>query len=74
MKPSIGRIVHFVDERGSHLAAIITWVYADGTSVDLTCFYRQSDIAAHSGGMAFARVRNDGEASEGTWHWPERVD
>jgi hypothetical protein len=74
MKPSIGRIVHYVDERGAHLAALITWVYSDGTSVDLTCFYRQTDAGTHSGGMTVARVHNDGEASHESWHWPERVD
>lgn len=67
MKPSIGRIVHFVDNFLKHNAAVVTAV--EGDTVDLEIFgnvvnrFRYS-IAEQKG----ERVVGD------TWHWPERVD
>lgn len=76
MKPSLGRIVHFVDERGVHLAAIITWAYEDAEqSIDLTAFYRDSDASSNSGGVTVSRVPFSVSVSQPeTWHWPERVE
>jgi hypothetical protein len=72
-KPTIGRIVHYVnlgDSQGLYppecQAAIITGVNEDGT-VALHIFYRTGDF-----------YMQDVEFSEDTqqrrsWHWPERV-
>lgn len=63
MKPSIGRIVHFVFN--GHNAAIITAVNPDGT-VDLHVFGAFDQ-------PLFWRVTEDPSGQvHGTWHWPER--
>lgn len=77
MKPSIGRVVHYVSygtpggEYGSECrAAIITEVpqAAPGVTVGLTVL--------NPTGMFFNRTvpYDDGEHRGGTWHWPERVE
>lgn len=67
MRPSIGRIVHFVTKQNppEHLAAIITGV-VDDHHVDLTVFLR--------GGATFfaTAAEYDGRCVLGSWHWPER--
>jgi hypothetical protein len=83
MKPSVGRVVHYVT-RGSAdgaypakcRAAIIT-----ETDEDAEGFL--SLAVLHPDGLLFARhIRQDdqgpydedGTPRGGTWHWPERVD
>lgn len=67
MKPSIGRIVHYVDSDLTHHAAVITRVHG-GTVVNLHVFWAESIGASpvrtqiSMGDLPFA----------GTWHWPER--
>jgi hypothetical protein len=73
MKPSIGRIVHFVDATASapdvpvHYPAIITKVA--GELVNLTVF-----PDGHSRSYAMPDVQFDGstEPAIRTWHFPER--
>lgn len=71
MKPSIGRVVHYV-ARGSadgkylpeHRAAIINDIYTD-TLVGLTVFNPR--------GLHWVEVEQDEKTKAGgTWHWPER--
>lgn len=72
-KPSIGRIVHFVNaghSLGTYSstcrAAIITDV-KDDTTVTLCVF--------HPKGQAFYEsLTYDASNSGGTWHWPEQVE
>ena len=71
MKPSVGRIVHYVsygtpggEFQPEHRAAIVTGVHPDQT-VSL-CILNPT-------GMFFnERVLFDIDATPGTWHWPER--
>jgi len=88
MKPSIGRIVIFVEQ--SHLeretnqpavakAAIVSAVNEDGT-VDLHVF--QPVTSATHRGSPYSPVTAVGRVpfseidtkSPGSWHWPPRVD
>jgi len=74
-KPSIGRIVHYVVNRGvdegedelEHVPAIVIEVKEDN-SLRLAIFY-------WTGTMYCGSVECDetGEKSH-TWHWPERVE
>lgn len=66
MKPTVGRIVHYVTGAGEHTAAIIVGVH--GAVVNLTIF------SSIPGAVNAARdVVEDGTGfASGTWHWPER--
>lgn len=70
-KPSVGRIVHYTQEDGTHIAGIITHVYegklAESSCVDLTCFVLHQ--------LKFRnKVKLDPSAKyKDTWHWAERV-
>lgn len=75
MKPTIGRIVHFV-KNGEHLAAIVVHVWSD-TCVNLYVFasgmaHGSSDFI--NNGMLFTSVVLDESVSPQhySWHWPER--
>ncbi len=68
MKPSVGRIVHYVNElRSEHVAAVVTSVEKD-TVIWVTAFYpgRVPTPIPHP-----VRQSEKGQ-EEGTWHWPER--
>jgi hypothetical protein len=84
MKPSIGRIVHFVQakphgygEGVNHLPAIITAVWGPET-VNLQVFTdgTNSDDANMSGVKWITPRSLDAGPSPraGTWHWPEREE
>lgn len=64
MKPSVGRIVHYVDADGQHLAAVITFVH-DG-DIELTVF---PPGVAPSWTTA---VYDESGKTLDSWHWPER--
>jgi hypothetical protein len=75
MKPSVGRIVHYVSEEGEHLAAIITRTHGVLEMVDLTCFYPEATARTISGGETHSRVPFDEKTfALRSWHWPERVE
>lgn len=64
-KPSVGRIVHYVDSDGACLAALITEP-DEGETVSLAIFERS--------GMAFRFAAHDEEMKRrSSWHWPERA-
>lgn len=75
MKPSIGRIVHYVAhgspdgtyKPGEHRAAIITAVHNE-TAI--------SAAVLNPTGLQFAAslFQDEGEKKPGSWHWPERVE
>lgn len=71
MKPSIGRIVHFVVADGLHRPAMIVSAF-DGDVVDLHVFKDPGrDVTVSN----FQRsVRLDPKFSWGSWHWPEREE
>lgn len=71
MTPSVGRIVHYVEDGSPCHAAIVTAYHPpleDTTeSVDLTVFYPT--------GMGVVRsVYEGGDGTRRYWHWPERVE
>lgn len=76
MKPSIGRIVHYVAygtpggeyKAEAHRAAIITQVHTD-TCVDI-CILNPTGLFFTTS----AQFNGDAEPTPGTWHWPERVE
>jgi hypothetical protein len=68
MKPSIGRIVHFVSG-DLHFAAIITAVH-EKEYVDLTIFYPSNKLIAPIGAGPYA-FDESGKQNH-SWHWPER--
>lgn len=67
-KASVGRIVHYVNAHGEHLAALMVGVDAEKGTANLHVF-PDSDPARNS-------VGNISGVEEGsglhTWHWPER--
>lgn len=67
MKPTIGRIVHFVDTDGGEFPGVITTVHSD-TLVSLQVF-RLSDVVART-----SVQQDEGTAPGGySWHWPQRA-
>ena len=64
MKPTIGRIVHYV-VGSAHHAAVIAHVFTE-TCVNLAVF--------DFNGTPYSRtsVAYSEEAQDGSWHWPER--
>lgn len=86
-KPSIGRIVHYVlpsgPSRGEHRPGIIVRVWPEsetyGGTVQLQVF---TDNNAQNGfyndqlpcPLWATSVKYDESGTEGTWHFPERVD
>ena len=74
-RPSIGRIVHYVNGHGRELAAIVVGVpFGSEMDADLYVFpYRRGHewVAAHNG--AAIEFDYDGSKKLGTWHWPERA-
>jgi len=76
MKPSIGRIVHFVNNQKQHLAAIVTAVWTD-TCVNLQVFTDGSNSGDNlTGNIAWVTSKTFDESPDPqvqTWHWPEKV-
>lgn len=66
-KPSLGRVVHYIDNEGKHYTATIAYVWSD-TCVNLGCL-------DHNGNpFSKQSVSYDANATATySWHWPERV-
>ncbi len=77
MKPSIGRIVHFVYNK-EHLAAIVTAIWSD-TCINLHVFcggsrFSTVNIGDHSDSVRVTSANYDEDTTvERSWHWPEKV-
>jgi hypothetical protein len=67
MKPSLGRIVHYVGADGTHHAAIITRVWSGDTCVNLTVFHSGACLPE----AATSVVLNEPSVPF-SWHWPEK--
>lgn len=85
MKPSIGRIVHFVtkddEDKVIHRPMIITNVYDSGAVTGIVFLdpYNDRVAPAPNGGFVHTLdiycVRQDEEHKQpGTWHWAEREE
>jgi hypothetical protein len=70
MKPTLGRIVHYVEHGLSgnsfEVAAIVT-NQPEGTTVDLQLFGMASVSGVNIGNVPYCETKEPG-----TWHWPER--
>jgi hypothetical protein len=65
--PTVGRVVHYVNERGTHCAAIITGVGVNNHCA-LHVFSSHLDDEA-----SYRRAAEYDEAKmHDSWHWPER--
>lgn len=79
-KPSIGRVVHFV-QNGVHYPAFVVKVWSD-TCLNLKVFRNGSDSivpgALDSDDIAHSVTQSEptpccGKCAEWSWHWPEHV-
>lgn len=62
MRPTIGRIVHYVDfVDGSHRAAVVAEITLSGLTLS---------VLRPDSGWLIQRSVNEGTVP-GTWHWPE---
>ena len=74
MRPSIGKIVHFVMPNGKHRPAIIEEVWTDNC-VDLVVFIGPNDVPqALTQAWGASSVLYDGTCEPHSWHWPEREE
>ena len=73
MKPSVGRIVHYVSygtpggEFTSECRAAVVTNVIDDTDVGL-CVLNPTGVFFHDSG------HDEAGKAGGSWHWPERVD
>ena len=78
MKPSVGRIVHYVLKNGQHRPAIVVrnWadegVYVKEMGVNLYVFTDGVNDRPEYGTAWAPSVMFSDAKEEGTWHWPER--
>jgi hypothetical protein len=76
MKPTIGRIVHFVSSGddaqhpSAHFAAVITHVWSD-VCVNLAVFPKGTPLDGLHSGVKTSVMFNEQPAPY-SWHWPER--
>jgi len=66
MRPTLGRIVHWVDGLGQTFAAIISGIESD-TDVVLTVFDRGHTVCG-------VRARLGGPGGARSWFWPPRTE
>lgn len=73
MKPSIGRIVHYIlTMTGPVVAAIITDVHEEGI-VNLRLFFNMHDAELQGQDAFRFGVVHSEIPVFGTWHWPPKV-
>ncbi len=81
MKPSVGRIVHYVlssgTNKGEHRPALVVRVWSD-VCVQLQVFTDATNdfpTGIGSNGLFWATsvLIDETDKKENTWHWPEKV-
>lgn len=76
MKPTIGRIVHFLTWQGKIVPAIIVAIWSD-TCVNLRVFHdgSNSDLSWNPDKEweTSRTLDESAEPQKGTWHWPPKV-
>jgi hypothetical protein len=63
-KPTMGRVVRYVDKRGNEYAAMIAYV-VDDTTVNLTVYDHDGSTEGEE------EVPYSEGKARGCWHWPE---
>lgn len=66
-KPSVGRVVHFVDGQDNCCSAQVAHVHDDGMTINIG-YLDRNGVAYNSTSVAYSA-----EPKSYTWHWPERV-
>jgi hypothetical protein len=66
-QPTVGRIVHYVDGDGNHLAAVIAKVWSP-QGVNLGVFSEKGTVSGVT-----SVTYSENPAVKISWHWPERV-
>lgn len=66
-----GRIVHYVNQMGVHMAAIVTKVWNDQGCCNLFVFL--AGIATADEGCPKTSINFDETMAKGTWHWVEQA-
>jgi hypothetical protein len=75
VKPSAGRIVHYVaEDGGSCRAAIITQVTSEIISEVGLAVFAPSGLSFKGTVRLAGLIPNTAMYAAGTWHWPERTD
>jgi hypothetical protein len=89
VKPSVGRIVHYVlaeedgvintgyhPQAGEHRPAIIVRLWPCAATVQLQVFTDGRNDGLDGGNVFWAtsRAQDEAEKKPGTWHWPEREE
>lgn len=70
-KPSVGRIVHYVEKQGEDNCSAAIIVELDNVTDTIQ---EVSLVIFNQGGMIFLpNVRYSELGADDTWHWPERV-
>ena len=73
MKPTIGRIVHFVSNGTDHYAAIVTHVWS-GVCVNLFVFPKGRVNDGEDSGVKTSVVQDEAGTAGHSWHWPASTD
>lgn len=78
MKPSVGRIVHYVAYNKTCMAAIVTALSdEEPDSIHAVIFISLRNVNDYiTGGVQFLfnLPHDEADKKPGSWHWPERVE
>lgn len=77
MKPSVGRIVHYVLDEGERAgetrAAIVVAVFGERCNLRVFFDTPNDDKLLAGGDWRGSRLNDETTKAPGTWHWPPRV-
>lgn len=66
---AVGRIIHVVERRGEHNAAIVTQLLTDPGCIQATVFRPGGETT----GVYHMAYDDSPDPPDGTWHWIERA-